>query len=370
MNSIENFFAQNIKNRRKELRLTQKQLAERVGYSEKTVSKWESGIAIAPSSVLPALSKVLNTSIDMLFKGNDEPEYYLGIDGGGTKTDFALSDKRGNIINIVTLGSCNPVDKGMDHALSVLDEGIRMVCGDLLYSKISVYAGIAGGGTVGNNAEIIGKFLGKYRFAKVANGSDAANAVAAGLGRANGIAVIMGTGSVAFTQKDGALIKTGGFGYLLEEGGSGFAIGRDGILAALKAEEGSGTETLLQPLIRQKCGTPTILDSLSEFYNAGKRGFASYAPLVFEAYDKKDQVAAEIISKNMRVVAELIRAAGRHLSDEEEIKVVLAGGIAKRSDIVLSEIAGYLRDDRYHIYICNKPMYEGALLLAGRETIV
>ena len=365
MKNVESFFAENIKKRRHELGLTQKQLAERMGYSEKTVSKWESGIAIAPSSVLPILSKALNTSIDALFDRKEEPEYYLGIDGGGTKTDFALSDIRGNILNIVSLGTCNPVDKGMENTLNVLEEGIRMVCEEVPYSQISAYAGIAGGGTVGNNAEIIGKFLEKFRFARVGNGSDAANAIAAGLGRRNGIAVIMGTGSVAFTQKNRELIKTGGFGYLLEEGGSGFAIGRDGIRVALKAEEGSGTETLLQTLILQKCTTPTILDNLSEFYNAGKRGFASYAPLVFEAYDQGDQVAGEILRTNMKIVAELIEAAGRHLPAEDVVEVVLAGGIANRTDVVISMIKEYLQDSRYHISVCDKPMYMGALVLAG-----
>ena len=117
MKSTARIFSENLKSRRKELGLTQEKLGELIGYSEKSISKWESGAAIAPSAVLPTLARHLLTDIDSLLYCPEEPSYYLGIDGGGTKTEFLLVSENGDEISRITLGASNPVDIGMSKAL-------------------------------------------------------------------------------------------------------------------------------------------------------------------------------------------------------------------------------------------------------------
>ena len=65
-------FSENLKFRRKAAGLTQKQLAEKLGYTEKSVSKWESGESVTPSIVLPKLSALLRVSIDELLSDKAE----------------------------------------------------------------------------------------------------------------------------------------------------------------------------------------------------------------------------------------------------------------------------------------------------------
>ena len=84
--------------------------------------------------------------------------YYLGIDGGGTKTVFALADERSNILRRVTLGPTNPVDIGIEAALSTLGEGISQAVQGMNPCEVSVFAGIAGGIT-GDNQTRIRAFL-------------------------------------------------------------------------------------------------------------------------------------------------------------------------------------------------------------------
>ena len=64
---IAKLFAKNLKQQRLSNNLTQKQLAQIINYSEKSVSKWETGEAIPPSQILPELSEVLHLSIDDFF---------------------------------------------------------------------------------------------------------------------------------------------------------------------------------------------------------------------------------------------------------------------------------------------------------------
>lgn len=364
MENMSKVFAINLKTRRKMLKLTQKELADKIGYSEKSVSKWESGTSIAPSIILPDLAQALEINMDELFGYTSDPVYYLGVDGGGTKTEFVLTDKEGNVLNRYLLGSGNPVDIGIERTLDVLNTGIMNVCANIPFRKISAFVGLAGG-TTGDYKQQIYEFLRKYNFGCINNGSDVQNAVAGALGDKDGIVVIMGTGDIAFSQIDKTLYRTGGFGYLFDEGGSGYSIGRDAILASLKAEEGTGKKTILSNIIAQKFESNSVFNVLSKLYIGGKREIASFAPDVFDAYKKGDMVAKEIIEKNMQQITVLIDDATRHFENKDKIDVVLVGGIAKKSDIILPIINKYINHkDRYNFSIYDAPTVNGALVLA------
>ena len=58
-----------IKTKRKEMNLTQKELAERINVTDKAISKWERGQGCPDVSLLEVLSKELNVSILELLKG-------------------------------------------------------------------------------------------------------------------------------------------------------------------------------------------------------------------------------------------------------------------------------------------------------------
>lgn len=111
------FFAANIKAQRRKRKMTQKEFADILGYSEKAVSKWECGSGIPPIETLFEIARLFDTSIDGLF-GADE-RYYLAIDGGGTKTALLLADKDGKVIRSHRAPACNPADLGFDKACEV-----------------------------------------------------------------------------------------------------------------------------------------------------------------------------------------------------------------------------------------------------------
>ena len=89
--SYEKAFSINVRRLRKKLNMTQKALADAILYSEKTVSKWETEGSIPSVETLFKIASIFHVSVDELFRC-DESIYYLGIDGGGTKTELALLD--------------------------------------------------------------------------------------------------------------------------------------------------------------------------------------------------------------------------------------------------------------------------------------
>lgn len=64
---------------RKEKGLTQKELAEQIGISDKTVSKWETGNGMPDIAYLSPLCEVLDINVNELLSGEKLPsEEYLG----------------------------------------------------------------------------------------------------------------------------------------------------------------------------------------------------------------------------------------------------------------------------------------------------
>lgn len=364
------YFSENLRKLRKKMNLTQQKLGDLIGYTEKAISKWESGASLPPIETLILLSDILNVSLDELFSRPSKPEYYLGIDGGATHTTFALGDRNGKILQKIVLGPSNPFDVGISGATSVIDEGIKLITAGINKRKISLFAGLSGGGSH-ETKEMIRAHLDGLGFLKTENGSDSANIISAGLGNGDGAVVVMGTGSACFIKKGAEdHLRIGGFGYLFDHGGSGYDLGNAAIRSALCAEDGSGEKTLIYDHMLKALKTRTVNENIFNFYSMGKAGIASFAPVIFDAYSDGDKLAEGILRRNMKRVAELIVTAGRHFDEQDErVKIVCVGELTKQADILFpmlySEIERIGEIDRFDISAFDTDVVVGALINAG-----
>ena len=66
MDNIRNLIAKNLIKYRKASKLTQYELANKLGYSDKAISKWECGEAMPDISVLKKIADLYNVSVDAL----------------------------------------------------------------------------------------------------------------------------------------------------------------------------------------------------------------------------------------------------------------------------------------------------------------
>ena len=81
---------------RKERGWTQKQLADKMNISDKTISKWEKGLGCPDVSLLKELSEILEVNIEKILQGDLEPNM---ADGGNMRRlKFYVCPKCGNII--------------------------------------------------------------------------------------------------------------------------------------------------------------------------------------------------------------------------------------------------------------------------------
>lgn len=291
-------------------------------------------------------------------------KYYLGIDGGGTKTAFRLEGENADDASLreLTLGASNPNDVGMDACLALLSEGVAKVCDGYDLAEISAFAGIAGYAS-GDNGVVIERHLRGLGFGVVRGGSDFENALALSRMMAGDevVAIIAGTGSVAYSLHGGQRKMTGGLGYLLDSVGSAYYIGREGLVAAFREHDGRGEATLLTSLCEKKLGMP-LASSIADIYRGGKPFIASFAPLVFEAAKQGDAAALDVLDRNGRGMAELITTALKPFGSRETA-VVIAGGLCNEWEMLNASIRKYIGDTQTIIYTVE-PMVKGSVFLA------
>ena len=86
-----------IYNFRTEKKLTQKQLADAMHISDKTVSKWERGAGCPDVSLLPELCRFLGVNLEDMLSGELDKNDIVG--GNMKKTVFYVCPECGNIIS-------------------------------------------------------------------------------------------------------------------------------------------------------------------------------------------------------------------------------------------------------------------------------
>lgn len=98
MEDLKIIFARNLIMLRKQMKLTQIELAEKINYSDKAISKWERGESVPDVSVLLSLAKLFGVSIDFLVTEHNNEEI------AGEQTSYASGVKKKNrlLISAIT----------------------------------------------------------------------------------------------------------------------------------------------------------------------------------------------------------------------------------------------------------------------------
>lgn len=336
--------SRNIKKIRTEKNLTQIELAEILRVAPQTVSKWERGVSYPDIFHLQKICNVLDVSILDFFKNDEvegEEDYYIAIDGGGTKTEFVLFNVSGEIVSSVVYGTTNPNSCGIKNTLSTLQEGIDFILTMKRHPK-RIFAGIAGS-MVGNYRETIRTFLKKrYPFCKVNVVSDVKSIIGSVRENKKCIAAIMGTGSVVFGWDGTDLKRIGGWGYLFGDEGSGYDIGREVLIAAFSYGDGLMPSSEVARLAEEKLGG-SASDCTAKIYSEGRSYIASFSQCAFEALEKGDKLAEEIISRSADRFAKLINHMYR--IGEYGNRVIISGGLAMHNETMIRMLKDKLDKD-------------------------
>ncbi|HBL85455.1 MAG: hypothetical protein A2Y17_02785 [Clostridiales bacterium GWF2_38_85] len=267
-------------------------------------------------------------------------KYYIGIDGGGTKTAAVTQSEDKTIKQNVLLPGSNHYYCGMDESLAIVRRAVEELTakvGASFEEVASVFVGIAGATSdnyIGICTEMLEKLLPN---AKVGVNTDAANLLA--LFDGDGVVLICGTGSICFSRKSDQLKRIGGHADL-DPSGSGTHIGKAAIMLSLQVYDGREPDCILNEMVEKKLGDKAInMTTVIPKYDRSQ--IAAFAPLVFDAARQGDKAALKILDQNIEYLAHMVNTAAGYLSCNS-FPLIVSGGIF-RDELTMPILKKYLK---------------------------
>src|SRR5579863_1500258 len=165
--------------------------------------------------------------------------YYLGIDGGGTKTNCVVGDDT-NLLATATAGPSNIVRVGESQARQSLQQSVRQACAAAGITPAQVTRTCVGGSGAARPelAAIVRRILAEILPTPIEVVADIETSLEAAFGTGPGVIVIGGTGSIACGRdRHGRTVRAGGWGFAIGDEGSAHWIGRTAVAAVLRAAD-------------------------------------------------------------------------------------------------------------------------------------
>ncbi|HUJ39421.1 MAG TPA: BadF/BadG/BcrA/BcrD ATPase family protein [Candidatus Acidoferrales bacterium] len=262
----------------------------------------------------------------------DREEYFLGFDGGGTKTDCVLLNSAGDVIAEHSAGPANPLRAGFERAQASLRSAAEktLAAHQIGASSVSgVCAGIAGAGQPRVLKRVMGFLVETFPRAHVQVCTDLDIALDAGLGDGPGIVIVGGTGSAALGRGPGGrLVRAGGDGPWVGDEGSAFDIGRRGVAAVARARDALAPATVLADSIPAAFECSDWSSLLERIAAGPDEVFPRIFPLVAEAAENGDTPAREILFGAALSLSHLVLSVARRLEiAQQDFLVAEAGGV-------------------------------------------
>ncbi len=232
------------------------------------------------------------------------PNIFLGVDGGGTKTQAVILDENRQIVGEGFSDASNPLRVGIETALAHIFSAVEAACDNCNHSRSDIAAivcGLAGVRREDLRRTIQGRISQNYRIKSVEVTTDAEIALyGVNFGKA-GLVLIAGTGSVCLGKNDQGKKETaGGWGPLAGDEGGGAGIARRALQAIAKASDGRGKQTVLSEYAVEYFRALSADDLTVAIYspqmdNARIAGFARF--VVKAAQKDNDKIAIEILNE-------------------------------------------------------------------------
>ncbi len=265
-------------------------------------------------------------------------QFVMGVDGGGSKTAAVVLDERGQVLGRGRSSSSNYHLVGLEgvkDALLIAMAGASQQAGIKMKQLAAVTWALAGAGRPADvqrlkatQADLLPGIPGEVVV-------DALPVLVGGAGTRCGVALIAGTGMIAYGENaKGERFKSGGWGHFFDLG-SGYGLAQQALRAVVQAADGRDLPTELSTRILDflKLTDPSELVDWVYSPERAIAEVAALAPVLLDAAEAGDLVALDVIAAGADALASAVDAASRRLGlRERPFPLVMAGGLLTTND--------------------------------------
>ena len=276
----------------------------------------------------------------------------LAVDGGGSKTlALVASLDENGLIDVLGRGHGGPSNlklAGKEQSLDSLDQAIDEALANAHRPGQNLDCAVLAlaGSTSPDVQRDVSEWAEKRKLSsRVKIVRDADPVLAFGTKNGWGVALIVGTGSVAVgLDTAGNSVTKGGWGHWFGDKGSGFYLGYKALAAVAEASDDIGPETILSEMVMKSLGTTEPRSILEEVSAGGdmRREVAALAPVVMNAAQRQDSVAIRIIISAVTEAVKLVAAVTKTLQFDSPYPLAVAGGVVCNSKLFQRELTSQL----------------------------
>jgi N-acetylglucosamine kinase-like BadF-type ATPase len=302
---------------------------------------------------------------------------FLGIDGGGTKTDFLLIDESGRVLASRRDGSAYYPEIGLDSLKAMLVQGIRatMAAGgvsaqDLTFACIGLPTYGEDSALVRRLDEIVSNVLPLSSYRCV---NDMVCGWAGALAGRDGVNIVAGTGSIGYGEFETRSARAGGWGEVFGDEGSAYWVAREALTLFAKMSDGRAPRAALYESLREHFNITVDLDVCAAVYGPPplpRSEIAALSPLVARAAHLGDDGARRIFQAAAHELAATVHAVRDQLEAPPQLKlgVSYSGGMFQWDDLLTGMLEAAL-DSSGRPYEFSPPRLTpsaGAAVYAGK----
>ncbi len=299
--------------------------------------------------------------------------YFLGIDGGGSKTAVWCANERGHVLGKGVAGPTNLTTTDTQLACQNLAIALDQALGGVARSSFtSVVMGLAGADTSSEIAQARKIFQPVFTTRGVQDFklvNDAVIALKSGSDAPNALVAIAGTGSNCFGRNNmGETAKASGLDYWLSDEGSGYMIGLQALRAVVRASDGRGQATALTESVLNhfKLASVSALKEIVYAPGFSKKEMAALTMVVVQAAEAGDSAAFQILTEAINEIQTMMRSVIHKLGLEQtEFDAVVVGSVMTVS-IVKERLRAWfaIHYPQARLLYPKQPPVYGALQLA------
>ncbi len=279
--------------------------------------------------------------------------YFLGVDGGGTKTALALIDGSGRVLSEVVTANCYYPEIGFETFRTVLEAGLEQIAATAAVNPEEIGGSFWGVPCYDEDPENI-PYIHEIISGIVDNrphgvGNDVEVSWAGALGCQPGISLVCGTGAIGFGRDSrGDTARASGWGEVCGDEGSAYWLGRRLLQLFAKQSDGRMPRGMLHRLVRQRFELEEDFDII--FAVAAKLDtrdkMAELARLLFEAAQAGDPSAVQAYADSAYEQSLTVRALLERLqfAPGKPVNVSYTGGVFAAGSLILKPLAAFLAD--------------------------
>lgn len=303
-------------------------------------------------------------------------KYFLGIDGGGTKTVLFLGNEKGERICSLTTSGCSWQSIGIGAVVALLQGGVEELLQKQGLSVESCRGCCIGLPCYGENPAADGQLEKLLTDAlspmPITIVNDAVVGWAGSLACREGIHLVAGTGSIAIgCGRDGHFARCGGWTEFFGDEGSCYWIGREGMSLFSKETDGRAPRAALYSMVKKDwCLAEdfAFIDKILTDVAPSREKTAAFQRYVLEAANAGDTEAQKLYVRAAKELALTVAGVKRKLSwSEERVTVSYYGGLFHAGHWILEPLTKEMEAIGCTIQKPLRSAAEGALLLAIKE---